>query len=339
MKKKAAIIILTALLIVSFHHSIYSQIYRYHSQRTMVMATNGLNMRSEPTTTSTKLVNIPFGEKVRILHKDHYGLDTIYTIKSQLRDHPVYGYWQKVSYGAHTGYVHNAFLSMESDHYEYSPEDTNQDFIFLKPGYDCGDEFVKTDEYFWYGFYQETNANGQAIGKAYRRVIEVNFINTADEMTGSGTIVKEDRHLKFIIGSKKVLPETKMDDISEKALFERLDDESIRLDSTVALQGNIAIVDQEHGDAKNEDPLFYLCHDGQEQQINKETKLINRINDKYRIFMGHQYIEADLDGDGKLDYIFGHRVYGGHYGLYLSSEADEDQVAKLVSVFARGPCC
>jgi len=153
MKKKAAIIVLTAFLIVSFHQAIYAQApYVFQKNRNVVMATNGLTIRSE---------------KVQFVHKDHYGLDTVYTIKSQLRDHPVYGYWQKVKFKDYEGYVLNAFLkrSYTMNTTTVLPKGTNKDFIFLKPGYDCSDEFFNSNEYIWYGYYQEETEEGKPIKK------------------------------------------------------------------------------------------------------------------------------------------------------------------------------
>ena len=332
MKRKAAIIILTAILIVSFHDAIYAQeFYGYHPDRNVVMAANGLNMRSQPNTSSTKLVNIPYGEQVRILHKDHYGLDTIYTIKTEMADHPVYGYWQKVQYGEYVGYVHNAFLSMFFHYERKLMPGTNEDFVFLKPGYDCADEFHNPNEYIWYGYYQEKTAAGVAINKPYRQQIDVQFINVAAEMSGSGTIVKKDRHLRFIIGSKKVLPETDMETIFERPLYSRIEETSpVVLDSSLRASGIITIVENE--DPENDFPSFYLCQGNKEQLINKNSET-------YTVFLGHEFIQADLDGDGKMDYIFNFNQFGFARGLLLSSEADEKEIAKLVSLMERGPCC
>jgi len=333
MKKKATIIVLTAMLIVSFYHEIYSQPhFRFVQHRNLVMATNGLNLRTTPSTTGEKIINIPYGEKVQIMHKDHYGLDTIYTIKSQLRDHPVYGFWQKVKYGKHEGYVHNAFLSFSKKHINELSKDKNNDYIYLRPGYDCGEEFYNSSEYFWYGYYQQTTDTGEPLQKPYRKLIDVEFINTADEMMGSGTIVKEDRHLQFIIGTKKALPESKMGSILNKRLYHRIDQYDEKPDSLVMAEGKIMMC-RDYDDENPEGILkFFLTSDNNEQ-------LINIKQGSYFYNLAEQYIQADLDGDGKDDYIFEYIGKSFNIGLFLSSEAEGDEITKQVSFYQRGPCC
>ena len=333
MKKKATIIILTAVLIASFYGEIYSQdFYNFHYQRDKVIAANGLNMRAKPNTTSAKLVNIPYGERVQILHKDHYGLDTVYTIKTELGDHPVFGYWQKVQYKEHVGYVHNAFLCV-SYNYDVNPiKGTNEDFLFLLPGYDCSDQFYNTNEYFWYGYYQEEVGPTDKPQKPYRKLIDLEFINVAVEMSGCGTIVKENKNLKFIIGSKKIFPENEMEDIRYRQLFNRINGDSIALDSSVVAQGKITMV-------KNTEPSNYFDQEFFYLNTGQSTQLINTVTKTYRIKLNGDFIEADLDGDGKLDYIFRHGENDFRLGLYLSSEGNEEEGVRLVSLLRRAPCC
>ena len=301
MKKKASIIILTAILIASFYNEIYSQAaYRFNPNHNKVIAANGLNMRSKPNTKSTKLVNIPYGEKVHIIHKDHYGMDTVYTIKTETQEHAVYGYWQKVQYKEYSGYVHSAFLTYSQHNWDKAVPNINEDYVLLMPGYHCASPIYNANEYFWYGFYQEQVGYGEEAKKPYRKMIEVEFINVPDEYSGMGTIVKEDKDLRFIIGTKKILNEGHLENILERQFFNYIDQENIELDSTIAAEGKLSIV-------KNEEPIhgyfdtefFYLTE-------GKTTQLLNPMSQKYRIKMRQSFIQGDFDGDGKPDYIFGH---------------------------------
>lgn len=333
MKKKATIIILTAILITSFYNEIYSQdFYYFNSKRNMVIAANGLNMRNKPNTASTKLVNIPYGEKVNILHKDHYGLDTVYTIKTEVGDHAVFGHWQKVAYKEYVGYVHNAFLSVSYAHIRKPVPDANTDFILLQPGYDCANDFYNTNEYIWYGYYQEVVGAGEKAKKPYRKIINIEFINVAADMSGSGTIVRENKDLKFIIGTKKEFAANEMTNILQKPLFHRITRDSIELDSNVVAQGKITMI-------RNEEPISYFDHEFFYLKQNSITQLLNTVTETYRIKLAQFFIEEDLDGDGKTDYIFSHGEDDLHLGLYLSSEGDEEKAVKLVSLLRRGPCC
>ncbi len=331
MKKKATIIILTAILLGSFYNEIYSQEYYFNPNRNVVIASSGLNMRTKPNTSAEKLVNIPYGEKVKILHRDHYGLDTVYTIKSELQDHPVYGYWQKVEYQGHVGYVHNAFLKIQFDYRTSHHDNKNENYLLLMPGYDCSEVFYNSSEYFWYGYYQEQDSFGFP-QQPYKKLIDVAFINIADKMTGCGTIVKEDKNLKFIIGTKKEFGVSEMTNIQYKKLYHRIDIKNIELDSIVLSNNRIQMRRNTETKSQYGTELFYLCKGNIEQ-------LINPLEGKFSINLLDYFIEEDLDGDGILDYIFSLGENGISLGLYLSSEANEEELARLVSVYHRGPCC
>ncbi len=333
MKRKVTAIVLTAFLIGSFYNTIYSQdFYQFDERRNSVIAANGLNMRSKPNTTSTKVANIPYGEKVQILHRDHYGLDTVYTIKTELGDHPVYGHWQKVQYKEYVGYVHNAFLSFDFSHYNKPVPDTNNDFILLIPGYHCSYDFYNSNDYCWYGYYQDDSLEGESSNNAYRKQIDVEFINVAADMAGCGAIVKKNRNLKFIIGSKKIFPETNLENIDERAIYHRIGRDSITMDSSIVAEGKITMIRNEEPTSYFDERFFYLNQDGR-------TQLLNTVTKTYRIKLASVYREGDFDGDGKTDYIFHHGEDDLHLGLYLSSEGDEEQAVKLVSLLRRGPCC
>lgn len=333
MKRKATIIILTAILIGSFYGEIYSQsFYNFNPRRDNVIAANGLNMRAKPKTSSTKVVNIPYGEKVKILHKDHYGLDTVYTIKTEMGDHPVFGFWQKVQYKEYVGFVHNAFLSMSYNYNESPAPNTNEDYLLLLPGYNCGEQFYNTNEYFWYGYYQKQAGLNEEPTKPYKKLVNVEFINISSDMSGCGTIVKENKNLQFIIGTKKTFAENEMDNIKFRALFQRPNRDSIALDSSVISEGRITMIKNSEPSNYFDQEFFYL-HNGQ------TTQLINSVTKTYRIKLNGDFIEADLDGDGKLDYIFGHGEDDLRLGLYLSTEGNEEEGVRLVSLLRRGPCC
>ena len=51
------------------------------------------------------------------------------------------------------------------------------------------------------------------------------------------------------------------------------------------------------------------------------------------------YFEGDLDGDGKNDYVISYGVKSSITILYLSSEANRNELIKAVSIFYSGYCC
>jgi len=211
-------------------------------------------------------------------------------------------------------------------------EGKNEDFVLLRPGYDCSGVFYNTNEYIWYGYYQEHIVAGKPNKKPYRKQIMVEFINTADEMTGSGTIVKEDKNLRFIIGAKKIFPEVIMNDISSRKLYHRSNRNSPTLTDDIITQG-IITMDNNIEDLKPYSfSNFFINRENKKQSINL------RVNN-FQLHINQLYIQADLDGDGLDDFIIDYGDSVLNRGLFLSSEAGEDEVAKLVSVFQRGPCC
>ena len=90
---------------------------------------------------------------------------------------------------------------------------------------------------------------------------------------------------------------------------------------------------------KNTEPTNYYNHEFFYLNTGYTTQLINKVIENYNIKLNSYFIEADLDGDGKLDYIFGHGEDDFRLGLYLSSEGNEEEGVRLVSLLRRGPCC
>jgi len=77
-----------------------------------IWATSGLNLRSAPNSQATKIINIPFGEKVKVVdtqirtHPFSYAM-----IKSENAKWVVNGHWVQVAFQQQTGYVFDGYLS------------------------------------------------------------------------------------------------------------------------------------------------------------------------------------------------------------------------------------
>lgn len=79
-------------------------------------AISGLNMRTKPDAKSSKIINISFGEKVKIVDDQPYSYPFRYTmVKSKNPDSTVQweidGHWVKVEYLDQVGYVFDGYLS------------------------------------------------------------------------------------------------------------------------------------------------------------------------------------------------------------------------------------
>lgn len=110
-------IIFIALSLLCFLCPAYSNdIVTYSTGENLhIWAISGLNLRTEPNAKSTKVANIPFGARVKVVDSQPHTHPFSYTmVKSKTHDKLVEwivdGYWVKVEYQDQTGYVFDGYL-------------------------------------------------------------------------------------------------------------------------------------------------------------------------------------------------------------------------------------
>ncbi|MFK7773251.1 MAG: SH3 domain-containing protein [Saprospiraceae bacterium] len=76
-----------------------------------IWAISGLNLRSQPDAKSSKIVNIPYGEKVTVIDNQINAHKFSYTMsRSNSASWEIDGFWVQVKYGNEEGYVFDGYL-------------------------------------------------------------------------------------------------------------------------------------------------------------------------------------------------------------------------------------
>lgn len=294
----------------------------------LVISTNGLSIRSRPTLKSKKLGVVPFGKKVIIENDKSYGWDTIGLYKSiwgksydSENDYPITGHWVKAKYGNISGYMFSAYLYYETNgSYSDEPEylkNLNKDFAILFPGLNCYSNINFSSKMKWYGVYQED-------GIYHLKKTSVSFFRAYSELLDFGISTNDNKSLLFIIGSEKPLNEK----ILEGLYWKRFGDSFYQYtdqDFQALLKYGIQVDPAKYG--------FSITLKSLEK-----SQLLNPNDAGISHAIAIQWV-GDLDDDGKLDFILHYGEKNGQTILYLSSEANKNEIVKPVAAYFSGYCC
>lgn len=101
----------TFLLILSFLFPSFGVSDYKSNDDLYVWAISGLNLRTQPDAKSSKIINIPYGEKVRVIDAQINTRQFSYTMsKSSSVAWQIDGYWVQVRFGDEEGYVFDGYL-------------------------------------------------------------------------------------------------------------------------------------------------------------------------------------------------------------------------------------
>jgi len=296
--------------------------FYYNARENVVLAQSGLNIRSKPDLASEKVGKIPFGERVQILHRDHYGYQKLNTINTEKKEYKIDGFWQKIRYKKTDGYVLSTFL-YNADKYE---EQRKYDkYVLLIPGSGCTDNVYNIHEYNWHGLYVTGDSS------SFKKV-SFDYYNTSDPMLNMKIVCKNDQDLKYIIGHKKPMQEYAYKTITKKMDFNPFEFKPYPCDTTLQLTKNIITeyeVEEKGGENGNF-KLYIKILDGTWQKLNPFEKNIFYFHDID--FVG------DIDSDGIDDCIITYGSKPGLVVLFLSSEA-KGEIIKDVASFIITYCC
>lgn len=315
--------LIICLLLVSVAYSQDNNKKYYHNAyRNTVMAHSGLNIRKKANLKSEVLGKIPFGEKVQILHKDHYGYQKLNTVKTQMQTFVVDGFWLKVKYKNTTGFVLSTFLH-QPYRFDYLIE--YNDYVLLQPGGGCSDNIHNISSYNWFGLYEDE------VGTSLKP-ISFEYYNVVDAMTFMKIVVKEDKDLRYIIGSKKQLkPFIKKKkkayaDVFESNIYNNECDTTYILNDNLIAEYEVENRESNYGlltyYIKSDQKYYKLTPSG---DVHKYTNVIH--------FVG------DIDSDGVDDYICSIGEKPQHTFLFLSSASQSGQIVRDVAVFHATYCC
>jgi Bacterial SH3 domain len=311
---------LISVLLLFFNFSVgQSQIMKFDKGETTVISTTGLNLRAKPNTSSKVITKIPFGDKVEIMEKIFYGIDTIGSYKDYEFDSgkefqiPIIGNWVKVKYKNFEGFLFSAYLynsrfaSNLID--EIKQSEINKKYILLFPGTYCNYNYWFYPNIQWYGMYEEKN-------EFSLKEIKLSFYREwHGELADMGITTNNNKNLLFIIGTTDRMIEGKVEGKSLKKL---------------------------HIKGIDEVKEFELSYNNRKSKliIKKDnlSQIISKINNQYLYPTSVVWI-GDLDKDGKKDYIIQYGEKSSKTILYLSSESEKDKIIKPVAIFYSGYCC
>lgn len=277
-----------------------------------VVAVNGLNLRESPSLKSKVIASIPFLGKVQLLSESESFKDTVGTVcfldynKYTYKQY-ILGDWVKVQYQKQEGYVFNAYL-ME----EYSEEllhNVDSQYALSFPGTNCYDNVHRNEDIRWKGVYKD--------GDMYEiRDVQLEyFMSMLDMDPHYGVTTQSNDSLLFMLGAvgKKFKNGIIEGNFRGYEMGFDLSKDSLTSES-LTLQ-------------PMEDVVYITITEGDQQQ---KVKLHSSVFVQWK---------GDLDGDGKNDYIFTIGEESRSTNLYLSSEAEEGQLVKLVASYYSGDCC
>ncbi|MFK7773167.1 MAG: SH3 domain-containing protein [Saprospiraceae bacterium] len=296
------------------------------TNQNVVISPNGLSIRIKPSLKSKKLGAVPFGEKVKIDDDKSHGWDTIGNYKYFYGEEdsytsPITGHWVKVKYQNIQGFMFNAYLYYYAPYSSYDSvikKKLNKDFALLFPGENCFTNINFAPNMNWYGLYFEK-------GKYSLRKTTISFYRVFSDMLDFGISSNDNKNLLFILGSKKPLKQKTIKDS-----FWRGHNQSL-----------YPFKDEYHEEFKKHGIEFQQKEGESLSIILKDKSKSQLLNPKELQISYPSGIlwKGDLDGDGKPDYIFHFGEKSGQTILYLSSEANGEEIVKPVAAYFSGYCC
>jgi hypothetical protein len=175
-------IVFTLIILLCSYISISQEGKPRNKNSYTVIATSGLNLRSQPHTQSTILAKLPYGTKV--IHQK----ETTSTID-----------WIKVTANNQIGYLYKKYLAPYN--YKFPTAKINSDYSLLLPNCTCFDNFQYDPELNWIGVHKTQKENSfqvQPISFSY-------YHQKATIGTEVCIEINSDNIPEFIIGSKQPL--------------------------------------------------------------------------------------------------------------------------------------
>ncbi len=307
------------IIAIVFSNTLAAQSFtsKADTSHNVIISTNGLYMRSQPNLHSKKLIAVAYGEKVEILDTTFYGKETIgehafyYGGSEEISLMPIVGYWVKVKYQKHEGYMFNSFLGTDKSLNNMPAREGNYTIV-LPEMQECSNVVDYDPLWHWYGLYDIK-------GKPTLKKVELSyFITYADNIPWLCTSTNDNKNLKLVIGSKMPMNVGQLNG----SMY------------TYSEDNNSFFNWSEAGNFINED-LLKQCNleieDSFEEGTWMETELVISKNGISQIlnaddeFPAGIMCKADLDGDRIDDYLLYFGEFYSELKLFLSSEADIEE--------------
>jgi hypothetical protein len=288
-----------------------------------VIANGGLNLRSEPSKKSRKIINIPFGSTIKYTSDKSFNIDSIFIPPiDNSNEQLIKGNWVKVEYKNMTGYVLDIFLGWKQNEKNRFNEEYGNEFVLLYPGCGCNFENLHNPNgWKWFGYFK--------IGEEKYIVEEVDISYYRTGFFTCELIISASRNdnLAFIIGSKNERL-SKEEVVRGKSimLYSYSEDSPVKKSDL----DNASVELIEYPDAKIWKPSELYLINGKKRQLLNKPEYGDPVEIK---FVG------DLDGDLKDDYIIHFGDKTGIVLLYLTSKAKSGNLIEKVAIFFASYCC
>ena len=294
-----------------------------------VIAVDGLILRDKPTVESNVIAILKFGAKIKITQNKSFGTDTIgrnITYNKNIKhEEPIIGDWIEVIHEKSKGYLFDAYITRELPfldngiHIDKLKLNKKYKLLFRRS---CFNNFWSPLNTYWYGLYKKDNnfvLKNTKINYFVRWTDPKAQVNPLGIIPGGELVINsvDNKSLVLLIGSPKRL--------KEKTIQGKYKKEDNGVDNYKGFNKIIFSIDSIGR------PVLILNH-------LKKRQILN-FNQLKRNLSPTQVIwEGDLDNDYILDYIISFGFKNSETYLYLSSEANENEIVKPVAVFLDGFC-
>ncbi len=281
-----------------------------------VIANNGLNLRSDSNLTSSVLLTIPFLSQVEKLEKEIIPNSDLSTQTK------IEGKWVKVKFKNKVGYVFDLYLIGHSDNQLSEEEERqNNDFGVTFVGSNCIYNIHVNPRIVWKGVYKINN-------QFFIKDAKVSYFKSPGIYGGHdlGITTVNNDSLVFLIGSENNV-------FQNGKIYGNMVD--WRNHKPIIKKWGDSIITSNYGFIEikkiNRESLKVML------TVENQTQIIDCDNSSH--YPSSLRWRGDLDGDGKDDYIIQFGEKSSSTILFLSSQADQNQIAKPVAFYLSGYCC
>lgn len=290
-----------------------------------VIAKSGLNLREKPSTGSQSITVISFGAYVSYVSDVAYDSMYIESEKGAVHSIKLKGQWVKVKYGNKIGFVLNAYLYQYEKKPTYYFASVNKKIVILRYGCQCNEA----------NFYDPNLWNFKALVEVRSGVlvwekVDVNYLNTQEHPCNLIVFTPGyyNEKIKYIVGERNKISAFNGQNTPYR---------KISFNDKVK---NYVVSDHTKIDVE----IKYMMLSSENSKKNIQT--ITLISDNKRQVLSRDNMSsfgidviADLDNDGKDDYIIDFYGEQGFVSLFLSSKAEAGEIVKEVARYYHSYCC